>query len=168
MRIIQKAFFVIFLSLFFPKTCQAICPVCTVAVGAGLGLCRFLGIDDTISGIWIGGLICSSSFWLADFLRKRKIQMKFLEFWVLVLFYLLALGSLFWGRIIGISGNTLWGLDKVFLGSLVGLFGFLVGVRVDRWLRKRNGGVVYFYYQKVILPVFFLAVLSLIFYYLTC
>ena len=33
---------------------QAVCPVCIVAVGAGLGLSEYLGIDDTIAGVWIG------------------------------------------------------------------------------------------------------------------
>lgn len=33
---------------------QAVCPVCTVAVGTGVGLSRWLGVDDTITGLWLG------------------------------------------------------------------------------------------------------------------
>jgi len=32
----------------------AVCPVCTVAAGAGVGLSRWLGIDDIIIGLWVG------------------------------------------------------------------------------------------------------------------
>ena len=46
------------------------CPVCAVAVGFGLGLSRWLKIDDAISGLWIGALIVSLSFILAKWTRK--------------------------------------------------------------------------------------------------
>lgn len=51
---------------------MAICPVCTVAVGTDVGLCRWLGIDDVLSGIWIGGLIISMIG-----LRKNKPAFKY-------------------------------------------------------------------------------------------
>ncbi len=165
----RKLFFLSLLSFwFFPKRVLAVCPVCTVAVGAGVGLCRFLGIDDTISGVWIGGLIWSSGWWLADFLRKKEIKIKGLEFWATVFFFLVVLGSLYWSKMIGITGNTLWGVDKIILGVLGGSLAFGLGVKMDGWLRKMNNGEVFIYFQKVILPVFWLAVLSLIFYYLSC
>jgi len=34
-----------------PNFVFAQCPVCTVAIGVGVGLCRYLGIDDLITGI---------------------------------------------------------------------------------------------------------------------
>lgn len=39
-------------SLIFAKKALAVCPICTVAVGAGVGLSRCLGIDDSITGLW--------------------------------------------------------------------------------------------------------------------
>jgi hypothetical protein len=39
-----------------------VCPVCTIAVAGGVGLCRYLGIDDLISGAWIGALLFSLFF----------------------------------------------------------------------------------------------------------
>ena len=47
------------------------CPVCAVAVGVGLGLSRWLKIDDAISGLWIGALIVSLSFILAKWTKKN-------------------------------------------------------------------------------------------------
>jgi hypothetical protein len=34
-----------------PNFVLAQCPVCTVAIGVGVGLCRYLGIDDLITGL---------------------------------------------------------------------------------------------------------------------
>lgn len=55
--------FLILAFLLFGVQVQAVCPVCTVAVGAGVGFSRYLGIDDTIAGLWIGALIVSVSMW---------------------------------------------------------------------------------------------------------
>ena len=60
------------MNIFFIKPVQAVCPVCTVAVGAGVGISRLIGIDDSITGVWIGGLIISSGLWMGDFIRKKK------------------------------------------------------------------------------------------------
>ena len=37
--------------LLLPFITKAVCPVCTVAIASGVGLCRYLGIDDLISGL---------------------------------------------------------------------------------------------------------------------
>jgi len=65
-------FLIIFGGIIQALPAKAVCPVCTVAVGAGLGFSRYLGIDDTISGIWIGGLMVSISFWTIDWMKTKK------------------------------------------------------------------------------------------------
>lgn len=158
--------FLLFLS-FFTKV-AAVCPICTVAVGAGVGLCRFLGIDDTISGVWIGGLIFSSSLWLADFLKKRNIKLAYLNFYTTLFFFLIVFLSLYLTKMIAIPANTLWGFDKLLLGIIVGSISFILGVKTDKFLRKINNAKVYFYYQKVLIPLFYLTFISFIFYHITC
>ncbi|MBU2028952.1 hypothetical protein KJ761_03645, partial [Patescibacteria group bacterium] len=69
----------IFLAVFsflWAGSVQAICPVCTIAVGAGVGFTRYLGIDDTISGLWIGGLTVSIIMWTINWLNKKNIHFK--------------------------------------------------------------------------------------------
>jgi len=161
---------VILIALLFilPTKAFAVCPVCTVAVGAGLGLCRFLGIDDTISGLWIGGIILSSGLWLADFLTKKNIKIHHLNFWSVSLFFLFVLPPLYWAKMIGVPQNTLWGIDKLILGIIFGSGFFLLGVWTDKVLRNTNHGKVYIYYQKVIVPVLYLTIASFVFYLVTC
>jgi len=67
---------VIVISFFFTKKALAVCPICTVVIGAGVGLSRWLGIDDTISGLWIGGLIISMIVWTINWLGKKNIRFK--------------------------------------------------------------------------------------------
>ena len=53
---------------------NAVCPVCTVAVGAGLEGARLLGVDDVITGIWAGGLTLSLFFWTAGWLKRHGVK----------------------------------------------------------------------------------------------
>jgi hypothetical protein len=152
---------------FSTEKVQAVCPVCTVAVVTGLGLSRWLGIDDTVSGIWVGGLVISSGLWLSSWLKGKKIKIPYLPIWSIVLMFLFVLPPLIISGIIGHKLNTLWGIDKLVLGISVGSVLFSAGVFGDRMLRVLNNGKVKFYYQKVILPVATLIIGSLVFYLIT-
>ncbi len=154
---------VLLLSLAAVKT-YAVCPVCTVAVVAGLGLSRWLGIDDTISGVWIGGLILSSSFWLIDFLKRKKPELPIANFQFPIIFimFLFVFVPL---QIAGITGhpfNKLWGIDKLLLGSIMGSGVFLVGIVADK-VQRRVKGKQFFPFQKVVFPVLSLIIMSIIF-----
>jgi len=151
----------------FSKSAHAVCPVCTIAVGAGVGVSRWIGIDDTITGLWIGGLIISSGLWMANWVRKKSWKIPYPEILSIILMLLFVVPPLYWSKMIGISGNTLLGIDKVVLGTIVGSILFFLSIRADKVLRKTNNGKVYVYYQKVILPVLFLSIFSFIFYLIT-
>lgn len=146
---------------------QAICPVCTLAIGAGVGLSRYLGIDDTISGVWIGAFIISSAFWLANWAHKKKIRILENKIISLVIFYLLVLPPLFLTNVMGHPLNAIWGIDRLLIGIITGSILFLISIKFDKLLRSQNGGKVYIYYQKVIVPVSLLLIASLIFYLIT-
>jgi len=160
--------------LMFPTPALAVCPVCTVAVIAGLGISRALGIDDIVSSIWIGGLILSASFWLIDWAKKgqwlSKIKDKKIEFLinfsVIILMYLLVLIPLKLDHSIGILRNRLWGIDKIVLGALIGSIAFLAGMWADKKVRRTKGKQL-FIYQKIVFPVLALVISSFVFYLIT-
>lgn len=157
--------FIIFLLSSFEV--HAVCPVCTIAVGAGLGFSRWIGIDDTVTGVWIGGLIISSGLWMADWIKKKNWKVPYLKVLSIFVMYLFVIPPLYWSHMIGIINNTLWGIDKLLFGIMVGSIIFLIGVGFDKWLRTTNKGKVYVYFQKVIVPVFLLVITSLFFYFIT-
>jgi hypothetical protein len=150
------------------------CPICTVAVGAGLGISRLLGIDDVITSIWIGGFILSASFWFINWLGKRKFMAKVkdkktisaINILSVILMYVLVLVPLKLDNSIGILSNRLWGIDKIVLGIVIGSIVFLIGVWADKKVRKVRGKQ-FFQYQKVAFPVASLLITSLVFWILT-
>lgn len=150
-----------------PARAYAVCPVCTVAVAAGLGISRWIGIDDSVTGVWIGGLILSSGLWLADWIGKKSWKVPLPKFLSVLLMALFVIPPLYWSKMIGLPGNILLGIDKVLLGTITGSIIFLTGVGIDKWLRTKNDDQVYIYYQKVIVPVFLLSIISFVFYIIT-
>lgn len=156
--------------LLSPKTALAVCPVCTIAVGAGLGLSRFLGIDDTISGVWVGGLVVSLSFWFVDWLTKKNL--KILKKWSnqalvvasIILWSLLTYLPLWKTGVIGHPFNTILGIDKLLFGSILGAGAFFLGVFADKKVREKKGKQL-FNFQRVVFPVVCLLIASLVVYF---
>lgn len=158
----------VFLGLAIGIQANAVCPVCTVAVCAGVGLSRWLGVDDLISGVWVGGLILSVILWTLDWLNKKQIRFKFRSALVYILFYLLLLLPLYYKDIIGNPSNKFLGIDKLLFGIILGTIVFLFAVLSHNFLKKRNQGKSYFPFQKVVLPLAFLIITSLIIYLSIC
>jgi hypothetical protein len=157
----------VFFWLTSAKYTYAVCPVCTVAVGAGVGVSRYLGIDDVVSGLWVGGLVVSMAFWLAAWMEGKNFRLPHKKFWSVVLMVLLTVPPLYWAGMIGIPMNVYMGVDKLLLGTVIGMVLFVFSVVTDQMLRRINDRKVFVPYQKVILPVSYLLVSSFIFYFLT-
>lgn len=162
---------------------KAVCPVCVVAVGAGLGLSEYLGIDDTLAGVWIGGLLVALVLWTINWLnkknwltstrravlfpsRKRIDNQTLRDIAVFILYYGLTLWPLWTSNIIGLPDNRLWGVDKLLLGVTAGSLGFIGATFWYERIKKRRGRA-HFPFQKVAMPVGALIILDIIFYFLT-
>lgn len=158
---------ILFLVLFSVKSVLAVCPACTVAVGAGIGLSRWLGIDDTITGLWVGGLTVSLIMWTINWFDKKKIVFKFRKIVTSAGYYLIIVAPLYWMGIMGHAYNKIWGIDKLLLGIIIGSIVFLNSSLLYQSLKNKNGDKAYFPFQKVAMPVGFLAVFSAIFYFIT-
>ena len=150
-----------------PPLVEAVCPVCTVAVGAGLGLSRALGIDDAVTSVWIGGLILSMSFWLIDWIGKKRKSPLSTNYQLLttVVIYLLTLVPLYYGKYIGRVNNSIFGVDKILFGTFWGSLAFTVGKWADGKVREKYGKQL-FVYQKVVFPVAGLIITSVILHFL--
>lgn len=143
---------------------RAVCPVCTVAVCAGVGFSRWLGVDDTISGLWIGALALSASLWTRNWLNKKNIKFFGRQPLIFLAYYALIIWPLYQFGLAGNPDNRLWGVDKLILGIAAGSAGFIAAVFFGRYLKSKNQGKVFFPLQKVVLPLAMLAALSLVFY----
>ncbi len=152
--------------LFWAGAAHAICPVCTVAVAGGIGLAKWLGIDDTVTGVWIGGLTISLSMWTADWCVRRKIVFPRRDAAIAAAYYGMIVVPLYFMGYIGHPLNKLWGVDKLVLGIVVGSVAFAAAARWYLAIKSRRGRAM-FPFQKVAMPVGALTVLSGVFYILS-
>jgi hypothetical protein len=146
--------------MFLVKAVYAQCPVCIITVGGGMFLAKRLGVDDFLVSLWISGLDTAISFWLAPKIKNRFLGNP-------IIFSLIMLGlTLFYFQFtnqIGVVSNRLLGFDKIIFGQIIGLFVMFLGIFIDRYSRKLNGGKILFPYQKVVFPVGSLIVFTLLF-----
>lgn len=167
-KIISKIKYLIlgFPFLLAPKA-YAMCPICTLAVGSALVLLEKYGVDNAISGLWIGGFLVSTSMMTINWLRQRNLSSPITELEIFIIYYLSAIIPFHHKLIIGNPTKMIWGMDKVLLGIGLGsvLF-YLAGIWYQK-IKERNGGHAQFQFQKVVVPISPLAILSIIFYFMT-
>jgi hypothetical protein len=144
------------------------CPVCTVAVGIGLGLSRWLHIDDTVSGVWIGAFIVSLSAVTATFLIKYiHLSHKLLTFLSLLLYLGFTIIPFWYTGVIGHPLNTIFGIDKLMFGMTTGIILFYMAHGLHLGLKKKNNNKVFFPFQKVFIPVWVLILASIVLFLIT-
>jgi len=162
-------FSVILLSALAAFPAKAICPVCTVLVSGGVGLSRWLGVDDSVSGLWVGGLTVSVIIWTLEWMERKNIRFKGRTVAVSAGYYALVLSSFYFTNLISDPIRTICACttDKLFLGIVVGSFAFWMGASWYYFLKEKNGGKAHFPFQKVAMPLFPLVILSFYFYLLT-
>jgi len=156
------------IALFFltTKSALAVCPICTVAVVGGVGLSRWLGIDDTISGVWIGGLIVSLSLWSHDWLTKKNINIRGQKPLLFLTYIVFIMVPFIVSDIVGNHFNKLFGMDKLILGMVCGAVFFYLGSFVYNKIKEKRGKA-HFPFEKIVMPIAPLIILSVVFYFIT-
>lgn len=149
--------------LFWANLIKAqVCPVCVVAVGAGLGLSRWFGIDDAVTSIWIGAFMIAIISWTLSFMKKKGWSFTDDGIVITLAYILLTYIPLYYAGIVGQELNKIWGLDKIIVGSTIGATFLFVGHWLNLYLKKTNNGKVFFAYQRVVVPVMVLLITSVI------
>ncbi len=154
-----------FLFLFLPFVSKATCPVCAVATVGAVGLCRWLKIDDLLSGIWIGAFLISFGLWFSSFLNKRKISFPFQSFFILFFVYFLTIYSFYYFNILGHSFNKIYNIERLLFGIFSGTLCFGLAIGFHQFLKKKNRDNSFFPFQKIVIIFSFLIIPTLIFYY---
>ena len=165
----QKYLFLglLFLGFFAAGFASAqVCPVCVVAIGAGLGLSRWLGIDDLVSSVWIGAFLVAIISWTLEFMKKKKWNFQDDGIVITLAYLVLTFIPLYYAKIVGIPQNQIFGIDKIILGSVIGAAVLFLGHWLHLYLKKKNKNKVFFPYQRVAVPVILLALTSFIIYLL--
>ena len=157
-------FFGLILSGFFwaGAASAQVCPICVVAIGAGLGLSRWFGIDDVVSSVWIGAFLIAIISWTLSFMKKRGWSFTDDGIVITLAYIILTFIPLYYAKIVGNPLNQIFGIDKIIFGSIVGAAVLFLGHWLHQYLKKINNGKSYFPYQRVAVPIVALILTSLI------
>jgi len=136
-------------------------PICAIGIAGGLGVSRWLGIDDLTLGLWIGALILSFSVQFNIFLTKRGKSFPF-SFWVIFLgTYALSFLPIL-KTITSDPSCNIFGFPRVICGSILGALTLFLVDKANLFIIDKHNKKVYFYYQKVIIPIIGLIIVSMI------
>lgn len=136
-------------------------PVCAIGIASGLGISRWLGIDDLTTGLWIGALILAVSIQINMLLNKKGKGFSH-SFWVIFLSaYALSFLPIL-KPIIQDHSCYIYGVPRVILGSLLGILVLFSVDKVNNLIINKHNNKVYFYYQRVIIPLVGLIIVSMI------
>ncbi len=156
MKNISKYLLCVFGGLFlFASVAEAVCPVCTIAIGAGLEGMRVLGVKDVLTGIWAGGLTVSLIGWTAGYMHKHNVKNPIWYLLNAVVYISLLAGVYFFpvgNPIVKWWDNCMWHMDQFLLGTLVGAITFIL---MELWyarIKRNNGGHTPVPFLKVIMP----------------
>lgn len=143
------------------------CAVCVIAIGSGLGISRALGIDDTMTGVWIGAFLLALAMFTLNWLKNKWPNLKGAAAISFATTYLLTIPFFFTFGLFAKSGQV-HGVNKLALGMVMGTIFLALGLYTERLLRNfKEEGKAFFPFQKVIVPVIFLLMATLMM-WVTC
>ena len=143
-----------------PKV-MAHCPLCTGATIVGVGITRSLGLDDSIVGVFVGGMIISTALWFNNILKKKNFggNEKLRLFSLIILTSILTLVTFYYAGLFG-RGNSfrIFGIESILVGSFSGGVLSLGAFYFSNNLKNKNGGKVLFSYQTMIISLIALVI----------
>lgn len=142
---------------FSPNPVFAHCPLCVAGAGAGLSISRFLGIDDSITGIWFAAFLGATALWGANSLKKKIVPLQ--DTFIYILTFVATIWSFYQFNLVNEHAGLIMGIPKIVFGMVTGgvLF-YLVDV-ANHLIRKVRGKVL-FSYQPIIFSLGAMLVLS--------
>ncbi|KKU03673.1 MAG: hypothetical protein UX88_C0023G0015 [Candidatus Woesebacteria bacterium GW2011_GWC2_47_16] len=145
--------------LFFAPAALAHCPLCVAGAGAGLSLSRLLGIDDSITGVWLAAFLGAVSFWTETALIKDKELKLILRPLIYIGIFVATIWSFYKFNLI-VTHGEIFGLHKLTFGMIAGgILFYLVDVIDDLSIKKY--GKVFFPYQRIIVSLGSMLLLSI-------
>lgn len=162
----KNIIFLIISLLMLAPPVLAHCPLCTAAVGVGIGVTRVYGVDDSIVGLFLGAFIVSSALWFNKWIKK-KIEIPIQKFLVIFAFFLLTILPLYFSGVIvdpqtAISlGNSIFGVDKLLFGTIIGILASWLAFEFSDYIKKIRKKVLW-PYQSISFIAITLIILSLI------
>jgi hypothetical protein len=165
-KIFQLTAGMVFISLLSPLKAFAFCPLCVAATGILTGFFRWLGVDDTIIGLWLGGFITSSSILLSGYIARKQWKIKPSKITIALISYLATFFILYLDGILVTPYNILFGIPKIIMGLVAGTTIITITPYLNTLLKKANNERNFLSHQKMLVSIVSLLLLSLMIYIL--
>lgn len=163
----MAAFLILALILAYASSALAnpACAVCTVAVAASLEIARYLGVDDSVVGVWSGAFLVLLGYWMIVWFDKKGWNFRGRDF-ILIALSVSMIGFMYYNHLVYDPEPILvFFLDPFLFSVLLGAAALILSNRLYQWMKARNGGHAHFPFEKVAVPVLALLILSIYFYY---
>lgn len=154
------------LGLSFKSVANPACAVCTVAIGASLSIARKMGVKDEVVGVWAGAMLAILGYWVIRGFQKKNWNFVHRDFLLMVL-SIGSVGFMYMGELV-YNPMVFLGflyLDPFLFATLCGAFMFILAMNFYEWMKAKNGGHSHFPFEKVVVPVLSVFLLSLLFHY---
>ena len=142
------------------------CAVCTVAIGASLSIARKMGVHDEVVGVWAGAMLAIVGYWVMRWCDKRHWHFRYRDPLIMGL-SIASVGLMYFGDLV-YNPKLFLGflyIDSFLFATVVGAFVFIGSMKFYEWMKARNGGHAHFPFEKVVVPVLSVFVVSLLFHY---
>lgn len=142
------------------------CAVCTVAIGASLSIARKMGVKDEVVGVWTGAMLAIMGYWVVRFFEKRRWSFKNRDV-ILMAVSIASVGFMYMGYL-KYDPRLYLGflyIDAFLFSTLSGALVFMGAMNFYEWMKANNGGHAHFPFEKVVIPVLAVFLLSLCFHY---
>ncbi len=154
------------------KPVMAHCPLCAAATAGGVAATRLLGVDDTVSGTFVGGFVASTALWFDIWLKKRRSGKELMPYQSTI-FVIASLAftilTFYLAKLLGSPDPVyhMFGVDKLLVGTAVGTAVTVGAFALHKWIRKIRGGKSLIPFQGIVLTLLCLAITGAIFYFVT-
>jgi hypothetical protein len=134
------------------------CPLCVAGAGVGLSLSRVLGIDDSITGVWMAAFLGASSFWISNSIKKTYIPYQAATIYVVI--FITTIYSFYRFGLINEHNGLIYNLPKLTFGLLLGGVVFYL-IDIGNKYIKQTKGKVLFPYQSIVFMLGGMIILSI-------
>lgn len=163
MMLILALFLMVILTA--PALANPACAVCTIAVGASLEIARHFGVDDSVIGVWAGAFLALIGFWTIKWFDKKGWNFKGRDFWLIAVSVAM-IGFVYVSELhYEPQAILIFYLDPFLFSTILGAVVLIYSSEFYQWMKRRNGGHAHFPFEKVVVPVLALTLLSVYFNY---
>lgn len=150
----------------FANATPLMCTMCTAGIASGLGIAKLLGVPETVIGLWCGALLLAIGQWSVYLISKKKQLNLFYKICIILSSFVLII-PLYLGEspTIAFNENKICCIDAFLFSNIAGVVVALASALLYQYMKKKNGGHPHFPYERVVLLLCILIIMSFLFYF---